>query len=182
MNKKTSSVQIIVIILVIIVGGYLLFKYAIKNPNFSANTGGIVAGTSTAQTSAEPANDKIIPDDQYQLTDVIAPGGTIHAFIADTDQKEELGLGYRQSLPPDGGMIFAFDNSGIYDFWMENMKFPLDIVWIGADKKVVGVVRALSPETYPNTVSPSKEVAYVLEINSGAAANFDIATGTELIF
>lgn len=79
-------------------------------------------------------------------------------------------------------MIFPFSMPGKYGFWMQNMNFPLDIIWIDASKKVVGMNSNLSPDTYPSVFLPPSDISYVLEINSGSAKNFGIATGTKLVF
>jgi uncharacterized membrane protein (UPF0127 family) len=115
-------------------------------------------------------------------TIIRAPHGTINAQIASTSADQELGLGSRSSLSTDSGMLFEFSDPGSYAFWMKDMHFHLDMVWIGADKAVVGVTSNIPPDSYPNLFLPPRTISYVLEINAGEAQKIAIATGTQLVF
>ncbi len=173
MKKNNIYYTIVVIIILIAIGLFFIFKGS--NTSGQSTDQNQVATTTATTTSA-------LDDSAYDTTDIVAPNGTIHAFIADTDQKMELGLSNRDSIAADGGMIFEFDTAGSYEFWMKDMRFPLDIVWIDVNKNVLGVVANLSPDSYPNTVLPPSDIGYVLELPAGAAATLGIATGTALTF
>ncbi|MDB5238745.1 MAG: hypothetical protein JWO00_80 [Candidatus Parcubacteria bacterium] len=123
-----------------------------------------------------------IPDETLPILSVKTPRGTIHAIVAATPASRERGLGDRASLPIDGGMLFVFDQPGDYGFWMKGMNFPLDLIWVLPNKKIAGIARAVSPETYPDVFYPHAQIGYVLELNSGGAAKWGIATGTQLVF
>lgn len=79
-------------------------------------------------------------------------------------------------------MIFVFDRSGFYPFWMKGMLFPLDFVWIGRDKKVAGVTANVAPETYPQAFLPPLPVKYVLEVNAGWVKEHGIKVGDAVSF
>lgn len=111
-----------------------------------------------------------------------APEGVIKAVVASTSAEQEKGLGGRPALPADQGMLFPFQAAGAYGFWMKDMRFSLDIVWISSDKRVIGLIPGLSPATYPDIFYPPAPVEYVLELDSGGAAAHGIATGTQLVF
>ena len=111
-----------------------------------------------------------------------APSGAIRAIVARTDTDRGLGLSGRDSLAADEGMLFIFPIDGPYGFWMKDMKFPIDIVWIDHGHIVKGVSQKVSPETYPNLFFPPAPIRYVLELNSGSAERFGIASGTKLVF
>ncbi len=119
--------------------------------------------------------------DAYSTTTIHAPKADIYTEIADTERKMQLGLGERNSLAQSAGMIFISEPR-IQEFWMKGMYFPIDIIWIDQGKRVTGIVRRFSPDTFPNTVSSGIPVPYVLELNAGAAERFGIATGTILKF
>ena len=118
----------------------------------------------------------------YPILPIHAPLGTVRAFVASTSAQQELGLGQRGSLPTDEGMLFPFAVPGDYGFWMKDMRFPLDMVWILPDKSAAGVTAGISPDTYPTVFFPPADISYVLELNAGAAARLGIATGTQLVF
>ncbi len=111
-----------------------------------------------------------------------APSGVIHAIIAATAQDQSRGLGLRDSMPGNEGMLFPFRDPGSYGFWMKDMRFPLDMVWVDQNKAVIGVTPDIPPDSYPNTFFPSRPISYVLELNAGQAIKYGIATGTKLTF
>lgn len=110
------------------------------------------------------------------------PRGIIDAMLATSSIDREKGLGGRDSLASGSGMLFAFASPGVYGFWMKDMRFPLDMVWIDADRVVSGVTGGISPGTYPSIFLPPSPIKYVLELNSGDATSHGIATGTKLVF
>lgn len=105
-------------------------------------------------------------------------------FIVEVAEKLEArtrGLSGRASLPPGGGMLFIFEDTRIHTFWMKDMMFPLDLVWIGEQCTVENITPNVPPPTpeqadsdLPRFRSP-QPVRYVLEINAGeAAANIQV--------
>ena len=100
--------------------------------------------------------------------------------IADTDAKRTQGLSGRTALENNHGMLFIFEEPGKYGFWMKDMLFPIDIVWISADLQVVGVERNVLPESYPQIFYPQTLINYALELNSGEAERLGIDIGEKL--
>ncbi len=117
-------------------------------------------------------------------SDMHAPTGELlHIALAATPQEQELGLGERDSLKPNQGMVFIFAEPGSYSFWMKGMRFPLDLVWIN-QKKVVGVSANVpaphSPSESPVIVSPPEPIDRVLELPAGRAEAYGITSGVIL--
>lgn len=110
--------------------------------------------------------------------------GDIHiiAEVADSGFKRELGLSGRSQLAPDGAMLFVFEQSGYYAFWMKDMHFPLDIIWLDEHKKVITINTDVLPSTYPATFSPLSPARYVLELNAGFAKKLHISLGDKASF
>ena len=104
----------------------------------------------------------------------------IPVSIADTSQARQRGLSGTASLPSGTGKLFVFDKADIYTFWMKDMRYPIDIVWIDESWKVVDVTEAVSPETYPATFSPNTPARYVLEVNAKEAVVDNLVIGTQL--
>ena len=102
--------------------------------------------------------------------------------IANTDASRTQGLSGRASLASHTGLLFIFDEPGQYGFWMKDMHFPIDIIWIDENWLVVGVEREVAPNTFPQIFEPISPIKYVLEINSGEASRLGIDTGSRLIF
>ncbi|MBX4198666.1 DUF192 domain-containing protein [Candidatus Parcubacteria bacterium] len=107
---------------------------------------------------------------------------TIQVDIADTDALREQGLSGKEALCADCGMLFVFDSASEPGFWMKDMKFPIDIVWISAQKKIVGVENSVSPTSYPDVFYPKEPVLYVLELPAGFVLERHIDTGAEVNF
>ena len=86
--------------------------------------------------------------------------------VADTQEKRQLGLMYRNELPAFGGMLFIFPQESPLSFWMKNTPLPLDILYINADFTIVHIAENAAPYSTANI--PSQHPAkYVLEVNGG---------------
>jgi len=90
----------------------------------------------------------------------------ISVELARTQEEIVRGLSGRPSLPSEKGMLFIFEEPGYYEFWMKDMRFPIDIIWISEDLQVVDIAPDVGPETYPNTFQPNDLAQYVLEVNA----------------
>jgi uncharacterized protein len=110
------------------------------------------------------------------------PAGIFRALVASTSEQMERGLSFRELLPDDRGMLFFFATTTRPGFWMKDMSFPLDIIWVNTQKKVVGIHRNIAPATFPDLFYPASKIKYVLEINAGMSDAWGIATGTILYF
>jgi uncharacterized protein len=100
-------------------------------------------------------------------TEVTIAGERLHVEVATTSEALERGLGGRARLAPDAGMLFVFPEDGRYSFWMKDMHFPIDMLWIAADHSIVFMVEHASPDSYPKTFTPESPARYVLEVASG---------------
>ncbi len=107
---------------------------------------------------------------------------SIVAQVAKTDAQRTTGLSGRACIGADQGMLFEFDNPGLYPFWMKDMKFPIDMVWINANHTVVTVDPAVLPSSYPSNFVSSAPAQYVLELQAGRARTLNITPGTNLQF
>lgn len=101
--------------------------------------------------------------------------------IADEYNERQKGLMFREELDGDSGMLFIFESSGEYDFWMKNTLIPLDIIWISEDMKIVDIQGAAPCVEDPcRSYIPKGNAKYVLEVNSGFAEENGIDIGDEV--
>ncbi|MEK7646656.1 MAG: DUF192 domain-containing protein [Patescibacteria group bacterium] len=135
-----------------------------------------------ALVSSSKISDSNISSISLATSTIQAPNGTISAMIADTDVLRQHGLSDRPSMPPDVGMLFIFPEIGTQSFWMKDMHFSLDIVWIDEHKQVVGIAENVSPDSYPEAFTSPVPIKYVLELNAGKAADFGLKKGSQLGF
>jgi hypothetical protein len=102
--------------------------------------------------------------------------------VADTNTLRRQGLSGRDSLAADEGMLFLYDLSGEYGYWMKDMNFPIDIIWIDDKKQVSYFKKSVSPDTYPESFAPNVPVRYVLEVPAGFVEENYIQIGDNLEF
>ena len=102
--------------------------------------------------------------------------------MAESQQKQALGLMFREEMADDHGMLFIFPVEARRSFWMKNTRIPLDIFYFDGDLKLVSVAANARPcktarcPTYPST-GPAQ---YVLELNAGKATELGVEPGDAL--
>ena len=106
---------------------------------------------------------------------------SVYVYVADTEARRELGLSGRESMPTDEGMLFVFPIEGKFSFWMKDMKFPIDILWLANDGSIIYIQKSVSPDTYPQEFAPETGLArYVLELPSGYSQEHNLDIGDKV--
>jgi len=90
----------------------------------------------------------------------------IQAEIADTAGKRNLGLMNRDSLAPNAGMLFVFEEAGVHCFWMRNTRIPLSIAFIDDDGRIVNIAD-MEPFDERSNHCPAQPVRFALEMSRG---------------
>jgi uncharacterized membrane protein (UPF0127 family) len=127
------------------------------------------------------------PQTVRKKTVMVTPkGAKIRADVVDTPKERETGLMCRTRLPKDYGMLFVFPADISLGFWMKHTLVSLDILWIGADKRITTIAPRLKASTLDE---PDSKVAtargrgqYVLELPAGAAERYGLKVGDALDF
>ncbi len=78
-------------------------------------------------------------------------------------------------------MLFVFDEPGKHGIWMKDMRFPLDIIWIDNNLRIVDIKKNISPDTFPEVFEPKSDATFVVEVNAGFAERNDLMIGSELV-
>jgi len=143
-----------------------------------------LAALPTCKSGGQKATATSAPASPSAATVAIDTGGRRVAFrveVAVTPEEHARGLMYRSQLADDAGMIFVFEEPSVQRFWMKNTLIPLDMIFIGTNRKIVGVVENAAPETESERTvgAPSQ---YVLEIGGGLAARLGIHRGEPVDF
>ncbi len=99
----------------------------------------------------------------------------IQVEIADSAPTRSEGLSNRETLAANTGMLFIFQTPGKYPFWMKNMKFDLDFIWI-KDERVVEITPSVS-HTNTDLYTPKQSIDQMLEVNAGFALKHGIKVG-----
>jgi len=161
----------------IILGIILLITIATLPPKHLT---ALQAPTSSNSLIAATPTQKRLP-----LTFITIGEQRFTAEIAETDSEKAMGLSNRDKLAPNAGMLFVFNPPETSFFWMKDMRFKLDIIWI-ANNKVTGVSRNLptpAPNTPPSqlpTYASPGSIDFVLEVNAGAGASISIGDPVEI--
>lgn len=111
----------------------------------------------------------------------------ITAAVADSPDEHKKGLSGREEIPLDWGMLFVFSESKPHIIWMKDMEFAIDVVWIGADKKIVDIAENVPPEPHKKDnqltrYTPRNSAKYILEYNAGLSSLNNIQIGDTVEF
>jgi uncharacterized membrane protein (UPF0127 family) len=137
----------------------------------------LAAATLVAMTARSAALPAVIP-----LT--LPSGKVLQVEVMVNDQDRAMGLMFRPALAADRGMLFVFDEAAFHGIWMKNCKFPIDIVWLDDQRKVVHVAEAVPPcKAEPCPVyEPLRKATYVVELNAGEARREKALLGATVSF
>ena len=108
-------------------------------------------------------------------------GHVFSLYLAQTSREQSVGLAKYKKIDMNQGMLFLFPKPDYYSFWMKNMQFPIDIIFI-SNNKVVDVFYnvPLSPNENLSTYTTKTKADKVLEINAGLVKKYGIKVGTEV--
>lgn len=134
------------------------------------------ASAPTAAASAHPISGlEVIP-----LT--VEQDGKTHRFkveVARSDEEQRQGLMFRTQMGADEGMIFPYDPPQPVGFWMKNTVIPLDIIFIGTDRRIINIEANAVPYSLDPRRSQGLAIA-VLELNGGRAEELGIGPGAKV--
>jgi uncharacterized protein len=105
----------------------------------------------------------------------------VRVELARTEAERSRGLMFRSRLDPDAGMLFLFPRPGRQMFWMKNTLIPLDMIFIGADRRIVGIVEEAVPGSLQSR-GVEGESQFVLEIAGGLARRWGVSAGSAVEF
>lgn len=137
------------------------------------------------RSAAEPAaaaqaRAQVHPESGLEVVPlVVVSGAQRHAFrveVAASPQDQARGLMFRTRLGPDEGMIFPTRTPQMRGFWMKNTPLPLDIIFIGEDRRIMNIAAQTTPYSLESVYSAAPAIA-VLEIAGGRAAELGIEPG-----
>lgn len=137
-------------------------------------------GTAVVEATQNSRDDSSIRAMYEPLTPFTFGNQSMYASIAQTGADRTRGLSGTPSLPSDIAKVFIFDSSSKYGFWMKDMNYPIDIVWVDEAGEVVHVESNVAPETYPKSFAPSRPARVVIEVVAGGAATAGVQVGSRI--
>jgi uncharacterized membrane protein (UPF0127 family) len=142
----------------------------------------LIALAPFAARAQEPDITKAQPELPKQKLVIITRDGVRHEFnveLAATSDQQTVGLMFRKSVPPDGGMLFDWGSPRDSQMWMRNTLAPLDMVFINAD----GTIRSITEDTVPESlavIDSRGPVRATLELAAGTTARLNIRVGDKV--
>ncbi|MBI2050444.1 MAG: DUF192 domain-containing protein [Parcubacteria group bacterium] len=119
------------------------------------------------------------PSALLEMSSLRVGRATVSVEIADTRPSQVQGLSGRSSLPPGRGMLFVYGDARPRNFWMKDMRFPLDAIWI-AGRTVIGIQENIPYQSEDGSIArfqSHKPADMVLEVNAGWVAGNGVKTG-----
>jgi len=127
---------------------------------------------------ARDTQEAATPVPTYHMT---SPSGRTYTLAVATSANDQAhGLGGVDALPTDRGMAFVYTGDEQRCFWMKDMHFPIDIIWLDHAKTVTHIETNVSPSTYPQQFCNTG--MYVVELNTGEAARAGLTAGQAVTF
>lgn len=122
------------------------------------------------------------PSHKNEIEYVKIAGKTLKIELANTTEKQIRGLSGRESIGEEEGMLFVFSEKGKNYFWMKDMKFPIDIIWIDENLKIIYIKNNALPESFPDFFGPEEDSKYVLEVLGSFSEKNNLKVGDSVIF
>lgn len=168
-----SKILLVIVCALLVIGGGIFL--ATKGNTTVYNSGAV----STIAQEKPIVEEPVVTGPRVTLGETIVP-----VEVVSTSAAIKKGLSGRSSLNANSGMLFIFSKASRYQFWMPDMHFPIDIIWIEGGK--VADISADVPTDFdpknPVFFKPKVPVRYVLEVNAGFAEAHNIIIGTPVIF
>jgi uncharacterized membrane protein (UPF0127 family) len=137
-------------------------------------------GASAAPALAQNAPQPELPKERLVI---VTRDGTRHAFMVEmavTPEQQMVGLMFRPSVPPDGGMLFDWGSPRESQMWMRNTIASLDMIFIAADGRVHRIAERTVPYSLA-TISSNGPVRATLEVAAGTAERLGIRVGDRVL-
>ncbi|MBO9615725.1 MAG: DUF192 domain-containing protein [Dyadobacter sp.] len=168
--KKRQSVFAFILLGVFLLGGVAYFVASFSNE-------------STPSEMHAPAIPTPVFNKEGEVTFLKKgqPFKKIEVEIAENEAERNKGLMFRSYLPDSVGMLFIFEQPGDHSFWMKNTSIPLDIIYVGPDKKIVSIAQNTQPYS-EESIPTYGLVQYVVEVNAGFTKQNNIQSGDVISF
>lgn len=142
----------------------------------SATTNTTTSNTLDAEAVASTSTNALVGTEPMRIG-----GVPVMASVADDRAARTLGLSGQTGLAPGSVKLFVFDGDDRWSFWMKDMLFPIDMIWVSATGTIVHIEEAVEPSTYPASFKPAVPARFVIETNANFVTKHDITVGDEVV-
>lgn len=146
----------------------------------------VASGTAALKNSEPPARfdpyRRYTSEDDWQTIypntkPMLLAGVPVQASIAKTWPERIAGLSNTPYLPEDVVKLFVFDSPGLHSFWMKDMNYAIDIIWLNEQGRVVHIAPGVAPDTFPELFVPNELAVYVIETVAGFVETNSLRVG-----
>jgi uncharacterized protein len=168
--KQRQSVFAYILLAVFLLGGIAYFVASFSDRRTAVET-----------PAAPAASPVFVKEGEVSFLKNGQPYKKIDVEIAENEAERNKGLMFRPYLPDSVGMLFIFERPDTNSFWMKNTSIPLDIIYVGPDKKIISIAENTRP--YSEKSIPSGGIVqYVVEVNAGFTKSNNIQSGDAISF
>lgn len=176
---RTQILFLVVVLCLVLAGGWWWNRTSVP-----AGSTEPIEVPVTATSSEDASSVATTTEDIYALYEPLYPMqiGTqsVQGSVAVTAEERRQGLSHTPELPADVVKVFVFPDAGQWSFWMKDMNYPIDIIWVDASGVVVHVEAEVTPESYPNSFVSPEPAKYVIETVAGFAGEHAVTNGTSV--
>ena len=170
-QSPTKNIKLITLFLV--ASGFIFYMlYAVNHEPLFRPLGGAPRQVVADDVPGESGKNTLLHQKRFQVGNAI-----FQVDLAQTQEERSRGLSGRAPMADNKGMLFIFEKKKFHNFWMKDMKFPIDIIWMDGNFQIIDITKNISPKTYPNTFTSLSPAKYVLEINAGLSEKNNIKLG-----
>jgi uncharacterized membrane protein (UPF0127 family) len=170
---KLNVVSCSIYLVVLVICNSILIASATQGGNNNNNTNPVL------RAMQEPPSN----DSKYLKAKVTVKDFELNADVPITNKLMAKGLAVKNQLKENEAMLFVFEEPARHPFWMKDMKFPIDIIWLDSDIKVVHFEQNLQPCVSVficTSYSPDIDSQYVLETVAGFTQRHNVSVGTNI--
>ncbi|MCB0720884.1 MAG: DUF192 domain-containing protein [Ignavibacteriae bacterium] len=173
-QESSNLPRNILVVVILVIAGYLIYEYAIKKEE-------IVVPPTIQKEVDKVQEPQFKKEGELTFTKDGKEVKKIDIEIADNGPERQQGLMYRKTMDEARGMLFVFPTEDQQAFWMKNTILPLDIMFIGKDKKIVKIHKNTTPFSEKDLPS-EKPAMYVVETVAGFADKYGLKEGDSIEF
>ena len=118
--------------------------------------------------------------DSSSHREIIIGNVAVKIEVATSPTEKQKGLSGRNFMRKNSGMLFIFSQPDFYPFWMKDMEFPIDIIWLDENLQIINIEKNITPDTFPKKFIPRLPAKYALEINAGWSDKNKVKEGVNI--
>ena len=166
-----NFLQSVVLLLVVLAALWLFYQHEPSKEQLSEPE---------AAASSSQIENQILETSEYRSR-LMVGDVCIDLGVANTPKLRARGLSGEPEITEHQGLLFTYEQSGDYGFWMRDMNFPIDIIWLDGEFRVINFKKRAHPSSYPDTTFyPEAPARYVVELAAGRVSDLGISPGDVL--